>query len=97
MWADIMSGGLLGIEVVHLEEFISRCEQQLTFVFIRYNTVGVASLSIYGLDLFDFNTEKIAIHNVGPHITKTNALVHLENMGKISVCDYTSGKICIMH
>jgi len=49
------------------------------------------------LEMYDFNTEKTAIHNVGPHIAKTNALVHLENMGKISVCDYTSGKICVLH
>jgi len=49
------------------------------------------------LEMYDFNTEKTAQVNVHPHITKTNALVYLENMGKISVCDYTSGKICILH
>jgi len=49
------------------------------------------------LEMYDFNSEKTALHNVSPHITKTNALVYLENMGKISVCDYTSGKICILH
>jgi len=49
------------------------------------------------LEMYDFNTEKTTLQNVSPHIAKTNALVYLENMGKISVCDYTSGKICVLH
>jgi len=49
------------------------------------------------LEMYDFNTEKTAQCNVGPHITKTNALVYMDNIGKISVCDYTSGKICVLH
>jgi len=49
------------------------------------------------LEMYDFNSEKLSLCNVSQHVTKTNALVYMENIGKISVCDYTSGKICILH
>jgi len=49
------------------------------------------------LESFDFGTEKNSIVNLQPHIKKTNALVFLDSLGKVSVCDYTSGKVCILH
>jgi len=49
------------------------------------------------LEVYDFASDKAATHNLGPYITKTNALVFLDNLGKVSVCDYTSGKVCILH
>jgi WD40 repeat protein len=49
------------------------------------------------LEMYDFGADKTAICNLGPHIKKTNALVFLESLGKVSVCDYTSGKVCILH
>jgi len=49
------------------------------------------------LESYDFGSDKTNMVNLGPHIKKTNALVFLENMGKVSVCDYTSNKICILH
>jgi len=49
------------------------------------------------LEMYDFSTEKTAIVNLQPHIKKTNALVFLDSLGKVSVCDYTSGKVCILH
>jgi len=49
------------------------------------------------LETYDFATEKSALHNLQPHIKKTNALVFLDSLGKVSVCDYTSGKVCILH
>jgi len=49
------------------------------------------------LEMYDFASDKTAICNLQPHIKKTNALVFLDSMGKVSVCDYTSGKICILH
>jgi len=49
------------------------------------------------LEMYDFNNNKTAQYNLQPHIKKTNALLFLDNLGKVSVCDYTSGKICILH
>jgi len=49
------------------------------------------------LESYDFGNDKTSMVNLNPHIKKTNALVFLESMGKVSVCDYTSGKICILH
>jgi len=49
------------------------------------------------LEMYDFGTEKTALYNLQPHINKTNALVFLDSLGKVSVCDYTSGKVCILH
>jgi len=49
------------------------------------------------LEMYDFNNDKTAQYNLQPHIKKTNALLFLDNLGKVSVCDYTSGKICILH
>jgi len=49
------------------------------------------------LEVYDFGTDKTATHNLGQHISKTNALVFLDSLGKVSVCDYTSGKVCILH
>jgi len=49
------------------------------------------------LESYDFGTDKTSIVNLNPHIKKTNALVFLENLGKVSVCDYTSGKVCILN
>jgi len=49
------------------------------------------------LEMYDFSTEKTALYNLQPHIKKTNALVFLDSMGKVSVCDYTSGKVVILH
>jgi WD40 repeat protein len=49
------------------------------------------------LEVYDFGTDKTAMHNLGPYISKTNALVFLDSLGKVSVCDYTSGKVCILH
>jgi len=49
------------------------------------------------LEMYDFTSDKTALCNLQPHIKKTNALIFLENMGKVSVCDYTSGKVCILH
>jgi len=49
------------------------------------------------LEMYDFSTEKTALYNLQPHIKKTNALVFLDSLGKVSVCDYTSGKVCILH
>jgi len=49
------------------------------------------------LETYDFSTEKTAMVNLNPHIKKTNALVFLESMGKVSVCDYNTGKVCVLH
>jgi len=49
------------------------------------------------LEMYDFGTEKIALYNLQPHIKKSNALVFLDSLGKVSVCDYVSGKVCILH
>jgi len=49
------------------------------------------------LEMYDFNNDKSAQYNLQPHIKKTNALLFLDNLGKVSVCDYTSGKVCILH
>lgn len=49
------------------------------------------------LETYDFATDKTSQSNLGSHIKKTNALVYLNTLGKVSVCDYTSGKICILH
>jgi WD40 repeat protein len=49
------------------------------------------------LEMYDFATEKTAMYNLGTHIKKTNALVFLDSLGKVSVCDYTSGKVVILH
>jgi len=49
------------------------------------------------LEMYDFNQDKTAQYNLQPHIKKTNALLFLDSLGKVSVCDYTSGKICILH
>lgn len=49
------------------------------------------------LESYDFANDKTSAVNLNPHIKKTNALVFLESMGKVSVCDYTSGQICILH
>jgi len=49
------------------------------------------------LESYDFGTEKTNLLNLGSHVKKTNALISLESLGKVSVCDYTSGKICILH
>jgi len=49
------------------------------------------------LEMYDFGTDKTAQVSLQPHIKKTNALVLLESLGKVSVCDYTSGKVCILH
>lgn len=48
------------------------------------------------LEMHDFTNDKTAVCNLQPHIKKTNALVYLNSMGKVSVCDYTSGKVCIL-
>jgi len=48
------------------------------------------------LEMYDFGTDKTAQYNLQPHIKKSNALVFLDNLGKVSVCDYTSGKVCIL-
>lgn len=49
------------------------------------------------LESYDFGTDKNSLVNLQPHIKKTNALVFLDSLGKVSVCDYTSGKVCILH
>jgi len=49
------------------------------------------------LEAYDFASDKTSQINLNPHIKKTNALVFLENLGKISVSDYTSGKICFLN
>jgi len=49
------------------------------------------------LESYDFATEKTTQINLNPHIKKTNALVFLENLGKVSVSDYTSGNICFLN
>jgi len=48
------------------------------------------------VEMYDFGTDKTAVYNLQPHIKKTNALVFLDSLGKVSVCDYTSGKVCIL-
>ena len=49
------------------------------------------------LEMYDFGNDKTAQYNLQPHIKKTNALLFLDSLGKVSVCDYTSGKVCILH
>ena len=48
------------------------------------------------LEMYDFNADKTAQYNLQPYIKKTNALLLLDSLGKVSVCDYISGKICIL-
>lgn len=49
------------------------------------------------LETYDFGADKTCSHNLQPYIKKTNALVFLDSLGKVSVCDYASGKICVLN
>jgi len=48
------------------------------------------------LETYDFRTQKLTVINLSSHIRKTNSLTLLKGKGKVSVCDYTSGTVCLL-